>query len=451
MVAENDVVIENKWTPFQRFAAGRHVDSAHAQVALLNAGASIKKRLGLRADPFRFRGSGAGIELQVFGVAGSISLSGISLQIVPKFVEDATRLVDWDVSSLFILDALAGKHVISLIAHRQKWQSHRVLDLIAYAFADAAERGLRDQPIHIYRQREESTVALRGRLNLGRQLRNSINAPHLLECDFDQLDTENAFNDILKWAATTLMESAREKALKTRLRLVVDSIPGDPQRSANYRHARLMLPPQFQTWHDALELSRLLASGMVLSKGGGRGAGYSLLFNMERAFERFVEVVLNQCINTNEDWTSSRQEWITYATPQYEGGKVLRCRPDNVVRRAGIPLMVVDAKYKLLDEELSLNQNDKANGAPASLDVYELLGGMVAHNCDLGLLIYPSSTGSSSAPAIRIWHVSVYGKLVRIGALAVDLLTLTSRTQMAKVLALVSDHISNFGVSKPPI
>ena len=443
MNAERDVVVENQWTSWRRLLEGRRVDPGAAQSALLTAGGTIKSRLGLRAEPFRFRGSGAGIELQVFGVAGTLSLDEVSLQIVPKFVGDTNRLEEWDSTTLFLLEALAGKHVISLLAARQQWRSHSVLDLIAYAFADSAERALLDQPIHAYRQREESSVVLRGRLNIGRQVRNLVRAPHLLECDVDQLDTENAFNDVLKWAASVLAHAARDGDLKRRLQSLAQTLPGNVELSASQRYTRLIPPPQFQGWVDALELARLLANGMTLSKRGGVGSGYSLLFNMERAFERFVEVALDHVVRQcPKELTARRQAWATYGLPDFVGGKLLRCRPDNVLCRAENPVMVVDAKYKLLDDELAPSSGELPNSAPVSQDVYELLGGMAAHGCDTGLLVYPSA--SSVIPYVRTWLIDVYGRRVRVGALAVDLLTLRSRAEMAKLFGTVAEKIAAY-------
>jgi 5-methylcytosine-specific restriction enzyme subunit McrC len=445
MRADQDVVVESLWTPWASLVDNQQINSALAQVALLRAGSSIKQRLGLRADPFRFRGAGSGIELQVVGVAGALTLGKVSIQVVPKFVTGPERLAEWDTSTLFLLEALAGKHVISLLAERQRWRSHRVVDLIAYAFADAVERGLLEQPIHVYRQREESDVVLRGRLNISRQLRSFARTPHLLECDVDQLDSENGFNDVLKWAATALAEASVDPALRKRLQVAVDRIPGHAERAGAQRYMRLTPPPQFQAWNDALELARLLANGMTLSKNGGAGAGYSLLFNMERAFERFVEIALAYAVKSVGDdaLSSSRQEWVTYGIPLDSDGKTLRCRPDNILRREGRPVMVVDAKYKLLDDELKLVAGQQAANAPASQDVYELLGGMLAHGCDTGLLIYPSNSASADY-ATRTWSINAFGRQVRIGALSIDLLRLRSRAEVAQLLAKVSAEISSF-------
>jgi len=445
---QNDgVVIENQWTPWGRVARQSGTNPSVAQLSVLNAGPAIKKRLGLRGEPFRFRGSGDKAEFQAVGLAGTLSLKEVSIEIVPKFIGDRARLLEWNSSTLFLLEALAGKHVISLLADRQEWRSHRVVDLIAHAFADAAERGLRDQPIHVYRQVEESSTILRGRLNLFRQLRNFTRTPHILECDVDQLDVDNAYNDVLKWAAFVLARSAHEKGLKRRLEHLSDSIPGRAERSLAHRHVRLVPPPQFQAWADALELARLLAGGMTLSTTGGNRSGYSLLFNMERAFERFVEIGLASALRQIGGGTrsSNRQDSTAYAQPAFEGGKALYCRPDNVVRDSDQAVMVVDAKYKLLDDELEATPANGAASGPTSTDVYELVAGMIAHKCTAGLLVYPSSSDLSTAnSAVRSWTVDAYGKQVRIGAIPIQLLRLRSRAELAQLFKELATQIAAF-------
>lgn len=437
--------IENQWQSWSLLTGLTGPKAAAAQVALLNSGSAIKGRLGLRADPFRFRGSANGVEFQASGIAGSLSLREVSLEIVPKFVLGPDQLAVWNTSTLFFLEALAGKHVISLIAENQKWTSHSVVDLIAHAFADAADRGFREQAIHVYRQIEVSASVLRGRLNIRRQARNTMHAPHMLECDVDELDVENPFNDVLKWAATVLQNLARDPGLKTRLAEIARAIPGEAERSVAQRHHHLRPPPQYRAWADALELARLVANGMALSSNGGRTSGYSLLFNMERAFERFVEVALGRVVQEfgNGQLSSGRQQSTAYAQPAFTNGKALYCRPDNVLMADGSPVMVVDAKYKLLDGDVASSEGEK--GAPISQDVYELVAGMFANGCCVGLLVYPSSTLTGlQSPKVRTWCLNIYGTTVRIGALPVDLLSLRSRAELAAQMQLVGAKMVQF-------
>lgn len=445
MSFDANIAIENQWHSWTRLTGKKGAEATAAQIAILNSGSYIKRKLGLRTEPFRFRGSADGIQFQASGLAGSLSLKEITLEIVPKFVSQPEQLSSWNTSTLFLLEALAGKHVISLLADRQQWKSHRVVDLIAHAFADAADRGFSDRPIHIYRQNEMSSVTLRGRLNIARQIRNQVHAPHILECDVDELDAENPFNDVLKWAADTLSSCAVDPALQRQLAEIAQAIPGRADRSVVHRHHRLLPPPQFQAWADALDLAHLLSSGLTLSSNGGRTNGYSLLFNMERAFERFVEVALARIVKTvaGGKLTNSRQQSIEYAEPLNSGGKALQCRPDNVVRRSGVAAMVVDAKYKLLDD--SIEAFEESTGAPKSQDVYELVAGMFGHDCRRGLLVYPATSFPPSvAPEIRIWRLNLYGSIVDIGALPVNLLALQSKAEFADLLNVVGQQMLEF-------
>lgn len=446
MPVEDCVIIENKWSPWDRIPRFSGASSVDAQVAVQSASRKIKQRLGLRGEPFQFRGTGSGTEVQAVGVSGTLSLKEISIEVVPKFVLQRERLSAWNTSTLFLLESLAGKHVISLLADRQTWKGHSITDLIAHAFADAVERAAREQPIHVYRHFEESAPVLRGRMNISRQLSRIHQAPHVIECDVDQLDPNNMYNDVLKWAAFELARLARDKDLRQRLESLKLSLPGDPERAFAFKHLRLVPPPQFQIWTDALELAHLLASGMALSTLGGRRSGYSLMFNMERAFERFVEVSLARSLVTagNQD-AASRQEWSKYALPNFKGGRPLYCRPDNIIRRHGNPVVIVDAKYKLLDEELWLPNVEQTGVAPLGTDIYELLTGMIANRCKLGLLVYPcSSTEPNVPPRFRTWTINVYGINVRVGALPVPLLGLNSRSALSKAQFELTKDIEEF-------
>lgn len=441
----NSTVFENQWVTWGSLFPEDGADLVVAQKAAQHASRKIKQQLGLRSEPFQFSASPSGLEFRATGIAGTLALREVTIEIVPKFVRRQERLKDWNMSTLFLLEALAGKHVISLLADLQEWESHSIVELIANAFADAAERGLRDQAIRIYRQTEESSVVLRGRLNIARQLRNYVQAPHLLECDVDELDDENPFNDVLRWAASILANLARGKDLKIRLEHIASALPGDPAKSQTYRHLRLIPPPQFQVWTDALELARLLASGMTLSSLGGHGSGYSLMFNMERAFERFVEVGLARALRQigSGEMRSRRQEHTIYAEPSFLGGKSLYCIPDNVIRRHEQPLMVVDAKYKLLDVDLQDQSGGLVEAKPTSTDVYELLTGMLAHRCTLGLLVYPGSS-ERDEPAVRSWRINAYGTDVYIGLVPMQLINLHSRAELSEAFAKLADQITEF-------
>ena len=438
-------LVEYRWYRWRDVAFDRGASESDARAAIQKLGWKTKEQLGLRHDPFQFRSSRDGLQFRAAGIAGSVSLKEISLEVLPKFVPQEVEN-DWNASSLFLWESLSGKNATPIKAVRQTWRRHRVLDLIARAFADAAEMGLADRPISTYMQIEEAGPVLRGRLNIARQIRALHSRPHLIECDFDQLDGNNVFNDLLKWAARRLAESSADPVLKARLRDIGDQLPGDHAKPPSDRAMTQAPPPQFRTWSDALMLARLVARGAANSTNGGQSSGYSLLFNMERAFERFVELGLSDAVSKNPSIGDrcERQSTRTYAVPVGATGR-LYCRPDNVVSRLGHPALVVDAKYKLLDKDLVEIDGRGKLKAPTSPDMYELLIAMVANKCTRGLLVYPSAdlTGSSIGK-VREWEVDAFGTPMRVGAIPVRMLGIESRAGLIRAFEELGRSISAF-------
>jgi 5-methylcytosine-specific restriction enzyme subunit McrC len=371
-------------------------------------------------------------------------LAKLPVEIIPKFLPSDSLLESWNLTAIALAHYTLGRHATLLTANARKWSPSRFADFLAMAFAEAVERGLKDQLISTYRVHEEASSVLRGRLNLSRQLRSCFHRPHLLECDVDQLDTNNPFNDVLKWAATVLAMSTNLPSLRTRLRHLSYALPGHSDKSASQRHIHLTPSPQFKVWSDALELARFLATGHGLSVGGGFSNGYSLIFNMERMFEQFVEVLLHRSVSRIDEEPFSTKSQVTtlYGVPTISGAHKLYCRPDNVVFVGDRPALLVDAKYKLIEE--LVDDSESRHRRPKGADVYALIVGMVAQGCSHGLLIYPMlATHNDNGDRLRTWVVMAFEQRLHITACPIDLLSLTSPSSFLemenKISLLVRD------------
>jgi 5-methylcytosine-specific restriction enzyme subunit McrC len=427
-------LVENEWRSWGEALDGTGVDLDDARNAVERSRDAIRRKLKLRTDPFTFRASGRKIEVRASGIAGSVVVGGVGFEVVPKFMPVGNDLQSWSLTAVTLAHYVHGRHSALLPVKGRQWARHRLVDLLGMAFADAVERGLEDQVIHTYRVNEETSPVLRGRLNLSRQLRGCFHRPHLLECDVDQLDAENPFNDVLKWAATVLSRSTYQTSLRARLIRLSEILPGNADKSASRRHVHLRPPPQFRVWSEALELARFLATGYALPVGGGVNDGYSLIFNMERVFERFIEVLLRRSLRQFAEgaFSTESQVWSPYATPSDPQGRQLYCRPDNVVTRQASPVLLVDAKYKMLEEIVGLG--DLKQRTPQGPDVYELIVGMVARKCSAGLLVYPKIASPSGGEGrLRSWYVDVFGKRLHVATLPVDLLSLNAPSAFSRI------------------
>jgi hypothetical protein len=92
-----------------------------------------------------------------------------------------------------------------------------------------------------------------------------------------------------------------------------------------------------------------------------------------------------------------------------------------------------------------LDELEEATGAPKSQDIYELVAGMLAHDCRAGLLVYPATTLPDVGPChLRTWNLNVFGTMVRVGALPVNLLGLRTKVGLTELLGIVGRQIADF-------
>lgn len=420
-------------------AEGDGISAVHNRLEAL--GVRLRRDLGLRALPFDFRrGVDDVLEMRVTGIAGTVSTGNLVIDVAPKFAVRDGGEPNWTASMLMLMQQSRRRDSAFLRSTRRAIARESIVDLLAMTFRDAVEAGLADQPIQTYRTRSETHPALRGRLDLPRQMRSVFARPHLVECEVDQLDVDNDFNGLLKWAAEAFVSMIRSPSLKRSMRELAIRMPGKPHWRRGFHGRRLHLPPQYRIWSEALDIAALLESGLAQTTGVGTQDGYSFVFNMERLFEHFVE----SCVRRFAAGASSlgvtweRQVSTAYAEPHLRTSTRFHSKPDNVLARDGRPLVVVDAKYKRLSDDRGLYL-----GKPVSADLYELGAAMTAQGCKAGLLVYPRVAGDEELldDRLRVWVVDGFGTRLFLGALALDLTALRSYADLQAIDEHLGDGI----------
>jgi len=397
------------------------------------ASEQLRQQLRLRSAPLETREVDGEVLIRASGIAGTVGVGRYALDVAPKFVRSDKGAEDWNSSTLFLLRAVRRRHFAYRRSERMALSRLGFVDHVALAYLDACAVGLADQPIQTYRSVKETLPVLRGRLDIQRQLRVLGRRPHVIECEVNRLDTENEYNALLKWAAVALTKRIHAPAIRRAMLELVGKLPGVPDRRLAMRGGRLFAPPQYRSWSEALDLAVLLASGLTHSSGNGTSSGYAFAFNMERLFEEFVEGAVSRALRTMEsdDLVALAQVTTEYAQPVQMTESKFYSRPDNVIRCAGVPLAIVDAKYKRLSEATDTSSLRKPNNA----DVYELVAAMTAQSCQTGLLVYPRINGDTELPddLLRTWNVNAFGTDLTVGAVAIDLSQLRSSRDLDDV------------------
>ena len=376
------------------------------------ASAALRRRLGLRGDPITVDPE-ADFSVTVQGVAGTLTVGSFSLEVAPKFLDEPTG--DWSADLLAMMARTEP--------HHYKWAAsagvrrHQLLfrDHLAEAFAEALERALMSEAIHMYRTVEETAPVLRGRMNIVRQLRSVHSRPHLIESDVARLDTDNEFNRLLDWAAARLAAITNDEALSRRLRRYRTRLPAVTP-SARPRPLRSAPPPQYRSWRQPLAIANMLAANLGYVVADAAAHGVTLVTETERLFERFIEVSLAEALRLlpGLGLDLHPQASASFASPTHSPGRVFSPRPDDVLSRGGQPVLIIDAKYKRLHRSVS-----EPLGRFHSDDIYQLVASMVAHGCLVGLLVYPRS-GTATGAASLSWRVPVFGSTAFVHVLEVE-------------------------------
>ncbi len=230
-----------------------------------------------------------------------------------------------------------------------------------------------------YQERTGEMITVRGRIMFAETLRRNPATLHKHICRYIHFTADVPENRILKWAAFCLsLSSYRDKTLGGKLRRIYGTM-ADVELDANapLMLDRLVYHRLNEHYRPTLELADMLLRHLTYSGSPGAHRFLGYLVDMNSLFEEYVAAVLSR--NLRADFEIMPQEFVPLTT---EGAVTVR--PDVTIRtRDKLPLLAVDAKYKLEDHQADLNQ---------MLAYHHALG------VDVAVLVYPDGANVPDKP-----------------------------------------------------
>lgn len=383
----------------------------------------LRTQLGLRADPLRLDESPDGLKLSAGGIAGTLRLGRVELDVAPKHVEDASS-GRWRGGLLAMVERAARRRGAFSLSDRLDLGTGTFADHFAFTFAVALEHALRREPVRTYVTTREEAPVLRGRLLVAQQLRSSFTKPHLLACEVDRLDPNNPINRLVRWAGGQLLLIARDGRVRSSLSHHLGRLP-EVSTTRPPLPFRASLPRQFAHYEAAVDLAVALtkAQGPHPHNASGVGAGY--VIGTEKLFEEVIERSLVAIAARSDTWEVAAQHREVFAVPVTKGGTKYYSKPDNVLRIDDATRLIIDAKYKRFEDAT----DDASGSRPTNADLYQMAAAAVAHGCSRALLVYPRLDKIQTTGAIRWWKVDGWSdEAIRIGVATVDLDVLGERS-----------------------
>lgn len=271
---------------------------------------------------------------------------GTRIEILPKHYEsDNCRLDSRQLLRKLIINALglkpreAGPAGLELFdAPLSEW----VMAQFLAELDSLVKRGVRFD----YQRIEEEQRFLRGQLNVVAQMRQPPGRQHHFQIRHDVYEPDRAENRLLKAALERVATSTQTPAnwrLANELRGLLTAIPTSRNISQDFRawsSDRLMA--HYQAIKPWCELILNQQMPMAVS---GQWQGISLLFPMEKLFEKYVETWLRRRLIPTAQLTAQATR---HSLCEHAGQGMFRLEPDLLLQ-AGQQRWVLDTKWKRLD------------------------------------------------------------------------------------------------------
>ena len=256
-----------------------------------------------------------------------------------------------------------------------------------------------------YQRVEEEQRYLRGQLDVAKQMRQPVGRQHFFQLRHDIFSPNRPENRLLKTALDKVCRNAKEPnnwRLAHELAGLLSEVPCSKDPSADFRLWRKdRLMAHYQPVKPWCEL--VLGEHMPTAVKGS-WHGISLLFPMEKLFEKYVAAKIKQTL-VNDYRLKTQVAQQTLCTHQDKG--FFELRPDMLIEKNKKALVILDTKWKLV------RQNDEKYGLSQS-DFYQLFA--YGHKYLAGngvlMLIYPKTSNFDKplpifefSPQLHLWVV----------------------------------------------
>ncbi len=323
---------------------------------------------------------------------GVVQVPGLQVEILPK-VDNLGPIENgdgdqWGESrrNLLYMLAVAGdipirSRDISRLAARRAPLNETLSALFANSLKDELLRGCERNYVH----HEQNLRVFKGRLLVNKQLlRNSAHRERFY-CRFDQFSEDTVMNRIFKAACRFLLDATRLPGTQDSLRhclLLLDEVKTIEIYDSHFE--RISFNRQNERFENLFHFCRLVLGGRAPTISAGRERSFSLLFDMNKVFERFIASFMHDKVMPNMPGYSLYPQARRNRRPLFQNddnrGELL-LEPDILIRaKQDNTNLIIDTKWK--------------SSKVSNSDLYQLYAYTQRYCCRQSVLLYPLVPGA---------------------------------------------------------
>lgn len=356
------------------FSAAERTVTASQFQQLERFNEALQKQRKIKVFQYGARGS-----LVAQNFVGVIHMGSYQVEVLPK-IDAEEQQVRKNLLQM-VASTLKLKLYGSELGYLEKAQ-HSILEVLIRLYCGELWEAVHKGMVRRYETRQENLVVLRGRLNVGQQLRHNLARPDRLHCTFSEFTSDNALNRALKAALRVLLKLARtESSTKSvaELLLCFDEVSDISANTIQWE--QISTDRLTERYAPLVRMARLFLEGLTPDLTSGKSDGFAMLFDMNELFEEYVgrqvrRVTLERGLSTK--LKSPRR----HLAVRDGGGACFELEPDIVVMGDGAPSIVIDTKWKLL-------KPDEGRGEVSTADLYQMFAYARQYLVPSVVLLYP--------------------------------------------------------------
>ena len=326
---------------------------------------------------------------------GVMQIPGLQLEILPKTDESAAQDSDQEVRDIRSnlmemllrggLAAVRARGVAELALKRGNLHDKLVdafLERTLFELRRGLERG--------YATEEGNLATLRGKLVFSRHVAMNAAQKARFYCRHDVFTEATQISVRLKQACSVLAARALPVPMLVKCQQVLALLDDVPNLPFRHREPDPVFTRQNERFTDIYGFACMVLQGQAPDARSGEVETFSLLFDMEQVFERYIAAFLaSEVMHRFADASLFPQaKGHRFGLYRDQQEAVLRMAPDLLfVHETGgsKKSLIVDTKWKRLSEE--------EDGRPSRPDLYQLYAYLHRYDCQRAYLLYPMAAG----------------------------------------------------------
>lgn len=305
---------------------------------------------------------------------GVISFKDFSIEILPKIA----NLNDVDKSNEILCKMLSVAYNVPIknrISASIKLIQNGLIDIFIYNYTELVKNYIQSGPVLEYKKHVKNLKSVKGNILFSEQInKNSVNLTKFI-CKYSKMDLDNKYNRLIKLTLVKMKTlSSNNENIRTINNILGSFNTIELDLNLDYRH--LYADKTHYKLQSIISLSQMFLDNYSVSLSSGNNNILSLLFDMNKVFEKYIYMKLKQIYKQDLYYQHSKAFLLKSLNT---GVNKIKLKPDMYLKNSQKEI-IFDTKWKKFDSQIKESDAYQMN---AYLSVYT--------NTQKSVIIYPQS------------------------------------------------------------